>query len=430
MTNPLAGPKPAYATPHTRWGRVFLLGVGAALAVGVVVLAFLWPSATSVAKEFPIAVTGPSVQVSQLEKALKASGNTFDITTVGSRAEAVAGIKDRTYAGGIVFSGDAPEVLTASASSLVSTQIMTGVQSKLQKQIDDQIIAGVNTKLGQIQKQTKSAIQAATQAVTAGQDPAQVLQHSGSAQHNTAPTVPTVTVKLTDVVPLANTDPRGAGISASAFPFTIGGLIGGIVISLLVSGTRRRLAAVTVYAVVVGVIVVSIMQPWFGILQGPVLMNMIAAALAFFATGVFIVGTTALLGSSGIAVGAVITMLVGNPLSSATAPVQFLPGPWGIIGQWFVPGASATLLRDQSYFPDANPAQSWIALGCWAILGLTLSLIGRFRDRELAHPAGWDEEDTPTTNTNNIPIAAQTKLAELAPGIPAGRPTTAPQPSA
>lgn len=401
MTNPLAGPQPAHATPHTTWGRVFLIGVGAAVAVGIVVLAFLWPSVTSSAKDFPIAVTGPSAQVSQVEKALKAGGNTFDITTVGSRADAVAGIKDRTYDGGIDLGGDAPEVLTASASSLVSTQIMTGVQSRLQKQIDDQIIAGVNTKLDQTQKQTQAAIQAAAkaaaQAVAAGQDPAQALQsQSGSAQQNAAPTVPTVTVKLTDVVPLADTDPRGAGISAAAFPFTIGGLIGGIVISLLVAGTRRRLVAVTVYAVVVGVIVVLIMQPWFGVLQGPVLLNMPAATLAFFATGIFIVGTTALLGPIGVGVGAVLTMLVGNPISSATAPVQFLPEPWGVIGQWFAPGASATLLRDQSYFPDANPAQSWIALGCWAVLGLLLSLIGRFRDRELVHPAGWDEEDATT----------------------------------
>jgi hypothetical protein len=398
MANPPATPNPAHATPHTKWGRTLLIGIGSAVAVGVVVLAFLWPSVTSTAKDFPIAVTGPSAQVSQIETALKKGGDTFAITTVASRADAVAGIKNRTYDGAIVLSSAAPEVLTASASSLVTTQIMTGVQSKLQTQIDDQIIAGVNTKLGEIQKQTQAAIQAAAkaaaQAVATGHNPTQALpSQSGTAAQNPAPTVPTVTVKLTDIVPLLKADPRGAGIAAAAFPFTIGGLIGGIVISLLVSGTRRRLVAATVYAVAVGVIVVSIMQLWFGILQGPLLLNMLAAALAFFATASFIVGTTALFGPVGIAVGSVITMLIGNPLASATAPVQFLPTPWGAIGQNFVPGASASLLRTLSYFPHANSAPLWIALGCWAVLGLILSLVGRFRDRELVHPAGWDEED-------------------------------------
>ncbi|WP_022900226.1 membrane protein [Humibacter albus] len=362
------------ATRHTKWGRVILMAVGAAIAVGVVVLAFLWPSVTSSAKDFPLAVTGPAAQVSHIEKALSKSGDTFDITTVNSRADAVSGIRDRTYDGAIVLGGDAPEVLTASASSPVTTQIMSGVQSRLQKQVDSQVIAGINAKIAAMRKAAAGA------------------QAGGGAG-----TIPTVHVKLTDVVSLADSDPRGAGMAAAAFPFTIGGLIGGIVISLLVSGTARRLTAVSVYAVIVGVIVVSIMQPWLGVLQGSFALNAMAAALAFFATGVFIVGTTSLLGSVGIGVGAVITMLVGNPLSSATAPVQFLPGVWGAVGQWFVPGASATLLRDLSYFPDADSAQSWLALGAWAVCGLLLSLVGHFRNRELVHPDGWDEEDVVST---------------------------------
>ena len=46
--------------PHTRWGRAIGIAVGAALLVGVVVLAFMWPAITSTVKDFPIAVAGPA----------------------------------------------------------------------------------------------------------------------------------------------------------------------------------------------------------------------------------------------------------------------------------------------------------------------------------------------------------------------------------
>lgn len=83
--------------------------------------------------------------------------------------------------------------------------------------------------------------------------------------------------------------------------------------------------------------------------------------------------------------GAVLTMFVGNPLSGATMPWQFLAAPWGAIGQLMVPGASGSLIRSLSYFPEASTAQQWWTLGVWALVGVVLALIGHFRAKESMH---------------------------------------------
>ena len=70
---------------------------------------------------------------------------------------------------------------------------------------------------------------------------------------------------------------------------------------------------------------------------------------------------------------------MANPISAAAIPVEFLPEPWGAIGQWFPPGAAATLLRDLSYFPAADTTFPWLVLAGWAAGGILLSLLGHFR---------------------------------------------------
>ena len=74
-------------------------------------------------------------------------------------------------------------------------------------------------------------------------------------------------------------------------------------------------------------------------------------------------------------------MLVANPISAAALPWQFLPEPWGLVGQWFQPGAGATLLRDLSYFPEASSIGFAVSvLAVWAVVSLALVALG-LRDR-------------------------------------------------
>ncbi|MBW8871897.1 MAG: hypothetical protein JF618_06915 [Leifsonia sp.] len=252
--------------------------------------------------------------------------------------------------------GEQPEVLTASANGAAVSQLF------------GQLATGLQT---QAQQQADAAVE---QAIAAGKAPAGTK-------------APTVTVAVTAVVPLASTDARGLGLTASAFPLVLGGMLGGILISILIAGSWRRLTAVAVYAVAGGLAVTGILQGWFGILQGDFWLNALAVSLSMFATAALIVGMNALLGRPGIAIGAIITVLIGNPLSSAAQPLQFIVAPWGAIGQWFVPGASVTLLRDLSYFPQADAAFPWLVLVGWAVAGGVAMVAGHFRNQEVTEAA-------------------------------------------
>ena len=198
---------------------------------------------------------------------------------------------------------------------------------------------------------------------------------------------------MRDIVPLSSDDPRGTVLGIAALPMAMGGMIGGVLISLLVVGHWRRAAAILAYSVVAGLLLTLILDPWFGALQGNFAVEWLAIGLAMMATAALIVGLHGLIGPPGIAIGAVVTMFVGNPLSSASAPPEFLPWDWGTIGQCFVPGAGAALLRRISYFPDASTARYWWALILWAVVGGALLLFGQFRDQQVLRLALGTEPD-------------------------------------
>ena len=86
--------------------------------------------------------------------------------------------------------------------------------------------------------------------------------------------------------------------------------------------------------------------------------------------------------------------------------MQFMVGPWGAIGQWLVPGASASLLRDLSYFPNAaSLGFDWLVLAVWAIGGVALTVIGgNFRKTHVV------ADDTPAALQ---PTAGQSTTPQL-----------------
>jgi len=346
-----ASTAPAH-TPHTPIARVIALALGLSLIVAVVVLAFAWPSVTAEPHDLPVAVVGSSEALTAVGDALdEKQPGVFDLQPVDDREAAVAAIETREVYGALVL-GDGrsaqPEVLTSSASNLSVSQLLTAVGSALEAQIN---------------------AQATTAAAAAG-----------------APVPAHIAVTVTDVVPLASTDPRGTGLTAAMFPLVMGGMIGGIAISIAVIGALRRVLAVVVYSAVGGVVLTGILAGWFGALQGDFWTEAAVIALALSAIAAPITGAVALLGRAGIAVGPVVMMLFANPISGAALPKEFLPGVWGQIGQWFPPGAAANLLRDVSYFPTADASFSWLVLGAWTVGGLLLSVVGHFRTAGGAEP--------------------------------------------
>lgn len=328
------------ATHHSTWATTVKIALGAAAAVTVVLLAFAWPTYTTSVEDVPLTVVGPDQAVSQVEANLAAQGDAFAVQTASSRDDAQQLIKEREVYGAIVIDpSSGTEVLTATAASPPVSQMLNQLATALGDQADQQ-------------------------------------------------------VTVTDVVPLSDDDPRGSGLGVAALPLAMGGMIGGVLISLMVSGARQRITAAALYGVVGGLALAAVLDPWFGFVQGSFWGTAAIVGLAIAATAATISGFHALMGRAGIAVGAVLTMFVGNPLSSASAPKEFLPGIWGDLGQFLVPGASSTLLRLHSYFPEAPTTQLWLTLAGWFALGVVLSLVGRFRDDEVVHVDDTDASET------------------------------------
>lgn len=381
----------------TSFGRAIGLGAALSLVVALIVLAFAWPSVTAEPKDLPVAVAGPDASVDQVEsRVADQAGGAVALERVDDREAAIAAIERRDVYGAIVLGDaptDAPEVLVASAASPVVAQTLRAMAAELQQGIDAQLHEQLPTQLQSVlQEAIRSAVQAAL-AQASGQPP------TTPPATPSVPELPAITVTVTDVVPLADTDPRGTGLTAAMFPLIIGGMLGGIAISLRVIGAMRRVAAVLAYSVATGLLLTGILQGWFGALQGDYWVNSAAVALAVAAIAAPITGFVALMGRAGIGVGVLTFLLVANPISAAAIPVEFLLEPWGAIGQWFPPGAAATLLRDLSYFPAADATFPWLVLAAWAAGGILLSLVGHFRT------AGGAEPDAEAAHADDAPAA-------------------------
>ena len=85
------------------------------------------------------------------------------------------------------------------------------------------------------------------------------------------------------------------------------------------------------------------------------------------------------MGAAGAGLGALLLVIVGNPLSGIATSPRLLPGPWGEFGQWLPTGAGGTLLRTVSYFPEASIAWPLTVLLIWAALGVAGVIFGRAR---------------------------------------------------
>ena len=355
----------AARTERSSWIKVISTSLLASLLVAVVILAFTWPTKTMEAKNLPVSIAGPEVTVSQFEQSLKDKGiETFELKQASSREEAEQQIKQRETYGAIIFTeGAAPEVLTAPAANAAATQMLNGVATQLNAQIQQQALA--------------AKTEALTQAVQAGgeqgaQAAAQLEQMKVQAEQASA-----MTVKTTAVVPLSESDSSGNGLAIAAFPLVMGGTLGGVLSLTLIKGTWRRFATASLYAVIGGAITALILSTWFGFIPGDFATLWAAFGATYLATASFMIGFGSLLApAAGLGLGAVVTMFIGNPISGATMPSAFLPGAWGAIGQMMVPGASSTLLRSIAYFPEAATSGQWLVLGSWIACGLLAGVIG------------------------------------------------------
>jgi CheY-like chemotaxis protein len=295
----------------------------------VLLIAFAWPAARSEPRDVPLAVVGPEPAVAQVAKGLEQTmPGGFELTAVPDRAAAVQKIEDRDVYGAIVLDQQQPEVLTASAGGPAVAQILTQMATRLS---------------------------------------------------------PEAPAKVTDVVPLPADDPRGAGLAAGALPLVLGGIIAAALLTQLVGSGAKRMVGAVAFAITGGLALAAVLQFWLGSFEGSYLANAGVIALSIAAVSLTLLGLEWLLGRPGLALGAAVMMLLGNPLSGLTSAPEMLPSGWGALGQLLPPGAAGTALRSVSFFDGAGAAGPFVVLSCWLLAGLTLCGLGALRSQRVVH---------------------------------------------
>jgi len=292
--------------------------VGLAAAICLMLLAFSAPPINSGPHDLPLAVSGPAAAVNRLQDALdEKSPGGFAVEVRADAEDVTRAIEDRDAVGGIAMTAEGVEIKTASA--------------------------------------------AGRPYVTLLHDVGQGLENEG------------LTVAYVDVVPLTDDDPTGAGIAALALPLAIGGTISAALLATVFRHRRAlRVAGSIAFSVITGLATTAILQYWLGAVDGPYWATAAGVGVGIAAISLTVLGLESLLGYAGVAVGALTMVLVANPLSAIATGPEWLPQPWGDVGQLLPIGAAGTVIRSAAFFDGAGAGDALLVLCGWMVLGLLL----------------------------------------------------------
>ena len=297
------------------------------IVIAIVAIAFALPAARSKPHDIPIGAAGPQAASGQVADMLEQNApGAFEITYYPGEAALRDAIRNRDVYGGISFGPDGRTLLIATGASPTVAQLLSQVGSG-------------------------------------------IAQHAG------------VQLRTEDVAPPTPEDPRGAGLAASALPITLAGLLPAVALVLVL---RRevwtRFAAAVVFAGLAGATIAALLRFVLGSIDANFWGVAGGLALGALASGMSMLGLGSLFGRAGLAVGALLALLLGNPLSGLTSAPELLPSGWGAFGQWLPQGANATLLRSTAFFAGSGATMAIVVLAGWAIAGAGLIVIAAVRD--------------------------------------------------
>jgi hypothetical protein len=177
-----------------------------------------------------------------------------------------------------------------------------------------------------------------------------------------------------DLVPLPSSDSRGATAFSMILSLIITRIMGSAVIYLL--GRHRpapqRLAAMVALGISAGLVAALVTNVVVGAFPGDFLGVWGVATLLYLALGLPIAAFQVLVGAGGVAIGAVMFLVIGNPASGGSSAPELLPGFWRDLSQLLPPGCATTAMRDVVYFHGHGMTYALLVLGLWAILGATV----------------------------------------------------------
>jgi hypothetical protein len=326
------------AAVHEPAAAIRATGIVVVLTVvlAILAIAFALPAARSKPHDIPIGAAGPMAASGQVADILEQHApGVFAITYYPGEAALRDAIRNRDVYGGISF-GAGADVAGQAAPEGRTLLIATG---------GSPMVAQMLTQIG-----------------------------NGIAQQAGVP------LHTEDLAPPTADDPRGAGVAASALPITLAGLLPAVALVLLLKReVWTRFIAAVVFAAGAGITIAALLRYVFGSIDHNVWSVAAGLTLGLLAAGLSMLGLGSLFGRGGLAVGALLALLLGNPLSGLNSAPEMLPSGWGTLGQWLPQGATATLLRSTAFFDGAGATTAIAVLTCWAVAGTALIVIAAVR---------------------------------------------------
>ena len=300
--------------------------VALTVALAILAIAFALPAARSKPHNIPIGAAGPTAASGQVADMLEQHApGAFAITYYPGEAALRDAIRNRDVYGGISFGPDGRSLLIATGGSPMVAQMLTQMGNGIAQQVG-------------------------------------------------------VPLRTEDLAPPTADDPRGAGLAASALPITLAGLLPGVALVLFLKReVWTRFIAAVVFAAGAGVTIAALLRYVFGSIDQSIWGVAAGLTLGLLAAGLTMLGLGSLFGRVGLAIGALLALLLGNPLSGLNSAPEMLPSGWGTVGQWLPQGATATLLRSTAFFDGAGATTAIAVLSCWAIAGIGLIVLAAVR---------------------------------------------------
>jgi hypothetical protein len=198
-----------------------------------------------------------------------------------------------------------------------------------------------------------------------------------------------LTVTTADVRPLPKQDPRALGTFLLVLGWVIGGYLGTSLLTRVLGpaarsprGTAKTLGWLAGYAVISAVAGVVLVGPVMGVVTGSAWALLAAGTLIVFSVAVATAALLSGLGLVGLVVAIAVMVIMGNPTSGGSVPVEMMAPGYRFFAEVLPPNAGVALIRGIDYFGGHQLGRPLLVLGCWAVASvLVLAALAARRSR-------------------------------------------------
>lgn len=184
-----------------------------------------------------------------------------------------------------------------------------------------------------------------------------------------------------DVVPLEDHDPSGTAALYLSLGTILGGFMTGIILSLMPTGSKVRLALGVVMPAVFATGMIVYGWAIFGIFSGVAIMPWAMLFLLSLTACAVTSGLMLSLGPAAMPIAILLIPLLGMSSSGVAAPLDMIGGFYRGMHTWIFSAQGISGVRDALYFDDASLTVPVLVLLAWMLGGVLLAALGTLRQK-------------------------------------------------